>query len=50
MLKSITGYRHSRWKSGLDMDSSPLNIMHASFDQRQRQIQPGIPAGWQCHG
>jgi iron complex outermembrane receptor protein len=38
LLKSITGYRHSRWKSGLDMDSSPLNIMHASFDQRQRQF------------
>ena len=38
MLKSISGYRHSRWKSGLDMDSSPLNIIHASFDQRQRQF------------
>jgi len=38
LLKSITGYRHSRWKSGLDMDASPLNIMHASFDQRQRQF------------
>ncbi len=38
LLKSITGYRHSSWKSGLDMDSSPLNIIHASFDQRQRQL------------
>ena len=38
LLKSISGYRHSSWKSGLDMDSSPLNIIHASFDQRQRQF------------
>jgi iron complex outermembrane recepter protein len=38
LLKSISGYRHSRWKSGLDMDASPLNILHASFDQRQRQF------------
>lgn len=38
LLKSISGYRNSKWKSGLDMDSSPLNILHASFDQRQRQF------------
>lgn len=38
LLKSITGYRHSRWTSGLDMDGSPLNILHTSFDQRQRQF------------
>ncbi len=38
LLKSITGYRNSSWQSGLDMDSSPLNIIHASFDQRQHQF------------
>lgn len=38
VLKSITGYRNSKWLSGLDMDSSPLNILHASFDQRQNQF------------
>ena len=38
LLKSITGYRNTKWESGLDMDSSPLNIIHASFDQRQHQF------------
>ena len=38
LLKSITGYRNSSWVSGLDVDGSPLNILHASFDQRQKQI------------
>ena len=38
ILKSITGYRNSKWKSGLDMDASPLNILHTSFDQRQHQF------------
>lgn len=38
LLKSITGYRNSKWVSGLDVDGSPLNIFHTSFDQRQKQI------------
>jgi iron complex outermembrane recepter protein len=38
LLKSITGYRNTNWLSGLDMDGSPLNILHASFDQRQHQF------------
>ena len=37
-LKSITGYRNSKWVSGLDADGSPLNILHTSFDQRQHQF------------
>jgi len=37
-LKSITGFRHSRWLSGLDGDGSPLNMSTYSFDQRQHQI------------
>jgi iron complex outermembrane recepter protein len=38
LLKSITGYRRSKWLSGLDVDGSPLNILHTSFDQRQKQF------------
>ena len=38
LLKSITGYRNSKWLSGLDVDGSPLNILHTSFDQRQEQF------------
>ncbi len=38
LLKSITGYRNSKWLSGLDADGSPLNILHPSFDQRQHQL------------
>lgn len=38
LLKSITGYRNSSWQSGLDIDGSPLNILHTSFDQRQEQF------------
>lgn len=38
LLKSISGYRGSRWLSGLDADGSPLNIFQLSFDQRQRQF------------
>lgn len=38
LLKSITGYRNSNWVSGLDADGSPLNILHTSFRQRQKQI------------
>ena len=38
LLKSITGYRNSNWRSGLDLDGSPLNILHASFLQRQKQF------------
>lgn len=38
VLRSITGYRETHWLSGLDIDGSPLNILHASFDQDQRQF------------
>lgn len=38
LLKSITGYRQTKWLSGLDADGSPLNIFQLSFDQRQRQF------------
>jgi iron complex outermembrane recepter protein len=38
LLKSITSYRKSNWKSGLDGDGSPLNISTYSFEQRQQQF------------
>jgi iron complex outermembrane receptor protein len=37
-VKSITGYRQTAWRSGLDGDASPLNIAQLSFDQRQHQF------------
>jgi len=38
MLKSITGYRSSHWRSGLDGDGSPLDIFQLSFYQHQAQF------------
>jgi iron complex outermembrane recepter protein len=38
LVKSITSYRKSNWKSGLDGDGSPLNISTYSFEQRQKQF------------
>jgi iron complex outermembrane receptor protein len=38
LVKSITSYRKSNWKSGLDGDGSPLNISTYSFAQRQQQF------------
>ena len=37
-IKSITGYRRTSWRSGLDGDASPLNFAQLSFDQRQHQF------------
>lgn len=37
-LKSITAYRESGFKSGSDLDGSPLSILELSFDQNQQQI------------
>lgn len=37
-LKSITAYRQSNWKSGLDGDGSPINMSAYSFSQRQKQF------------
>eukprot|EP01037_Dinobryon_pediforme_P017787 gene17787-18006_t len=38
VLKSITGYRSSHWRSGLDGDGSPLDIFQLSFYQHQAQV------------
>ncbi|ODU19589.1 MAG: TonB-dependent receptor [Sphingomonas sp. SCN 67-18] len=37
-IKSISAYRESDWKSGVDADGSPLNILQLSFAQKQWQI------------
>lgn len=37
-IKSITGYRKSGWKSGSDLDGSPLSMLELSFEQNQWQF------------
>ncbi len=37
-LKSISSYREGHWLSGSDLDGSPINMLHASFDQDQWQM------------
>ncbi len=37
-IKSITGYRESSWKSGSDLDGSPLSMLELSFAQNQWQF------------
>jgi len=38
MLKSITAYRELHWAAGMDLDNSPLNILHTSFRMNQWQF------------
>ncbi len=37
-IKSITAYRKSGWKSGSDLDGSPLSMLELSFEQNQSQF------------
>jgi outer membrane receptor protein involved in Fe transport len=37
-LKSITAYRNLDWRSGIDVDGSPLNILQLSFYENQWQF------------
>ena len=37
-LKSITAYRDMDWVTGMDLDNSPLDILHASFAMKQWQV------------
>lgn len=37
-LKSITAYRALHWTTGMDLDGSPLNFLHTSFDMNQEQF------------
>jgi iron complex outermembrane receptor protein len=37
-IKSITAYRELAWKTGMDLDNSPLNFLHTSFEMNQKQF------------
>lgn len=37
-IKSITAYRELHWKTGMDLDGSPLNFLHTSFEMNQKQF------------
>jgi outer membrane receptor protein involved in Fe transport len=37
-LKSITAYRELHWLVGMDLDGSPLPILHTSFEMNQHQF------------
>jgi len=37
-LKSITAWRALHWRTGMDLDGSPLDILHTSFDMTQHQF------------
>lgn len=37
-VKSITAYREIHWQTGTDLDGSPLNFLHTSFDSNQYQF------------
>lgn len=38
IVKSITAYRETKWKSGSDLDGSPLTMLELSFEQNQWQL------------
>ncbi len=37
-LRSITAFRALHWDAGMDLDGSPLDILHTSFDMTQHQF------------
>ncbi|MFM2099791.1 MAG: hypothetical protein RLZZ366_1330 [Pseudomonadota bacterium] len=37
-IKSITAYRELHWHTGMDLDGSPLNFLHTSFEMNQKQF------------
>jgi iron complex outermembrane recepter protein len=37
-IKSITAYRKLGWHTGMDLDGSPLNFLHTSFEMNQKQF------------
>lgn len=43
-LKSITGYRNLHWRSGVDLDNSPLQILENSFSMNQWQLSQEVQA------
>jgi outer membrane receptor protein involved in Fe transport len=41
-VKSISGYRDLSWRSGMDADGSPLNVLQLSFDMQQWQVSEEV--------
>ena len=41
-LKSITAYREMHWRVGMDLDGSPLNFLHTSFDMPQKEYSQEV--------
>lgn len=37
-IKSVTAYRELHWKAGMDLDGSPLDFLHTSFEMNQKQF------------
>ena len=37
-LRSVTAYRKLHWRVGMDLDGSPLDILHTSFDMPQHEF------------
>jgi len=42
ILKSISAYRDLGWRSGMDADGSPLNVLQLSFDMQQWQMSEEV--------
>ncbi len=41
-IKSITGYRHLEWASGMDLDNSPVAMLEPSFSLAQNQFSQEV--------
>jgi iron complex outermembrane recepter protein len=41
-IKSITAYRKLGWHTGMDLDGSPLNFLHTSFEMNQKQFSQEV--------
>ncbi|WP_082349940.1 TonB-dependent receptor [Novosphingobium sp. AAP1] len=41
-IKSITAYRNTHWRAGLDADGSPLSFLELSFQQNQWQFSQEV--------
>ncbi len=41
-LRSITGWRELRWKSGSDLSGSPIQMLNLTFAEGQRQISEEV--------
>jgi len=41
-IKSITAYRELHWRVGMDLDGSPLDMLHTSFSMDQKQFSQEV--------